>query len=114
MDSLLDFDTVLARSDGDREALQVVAQLFLEEFPGLLTEIRRAIGSRDAKALQHWAHNLKGAVSNFSPVCAAPLMELELMAGRGRTEGAEAFLRAAEEYLEVLSGEMLVFLVPTP
>ena len=61
----LDCAVALERLGGDEELLREVAELFLDEYPMLLKEIRSAAMSRDADALQRAAHSMKGSVSNF-------------------------------------------------
>lgn len=113
MERLMDLDGVLDRFDGDREVLQEVVQLFLEEYPTLMAEIRQAIGGRDPSGLEHSAHTLKGSVSNFSPIVASKFFELEKLGKRGTTEGAQPYFAAAEQALKDLSAELAAFLVPS-
>ncbi len=61
----LDREAALDRVGGDLELLQEVAALFLEEYPVLLSHIRKAIAAGDPLALEHSAHSLKGSVGNF-------------------------------------------------
>jgi two-component system sensor histidine kinase/response regulator len=60
-----DRGAILARVEGDRDLLQEIVALFLEETPRLLSEIRAAIARRDAAELAVAAHTLKGSVGNF-------------------------------------------------
>jgi two-component system sensor histidine kinase/response regulator len=74
----------LERLGGDEELLREVAQLFLEEYPSLVIQIRDAVAANDADALQRAAHSLKGSVSNFGADAAyQAAFDLELM-GRNR------------------------------
>ena len=61
----LDHAVVLERLGGDEELLQEVAQLFLEEYPSLMSEMREAARSGDAHRLERAAHSLKGSIANF-------------------------------------------------
>jgi HPt (histidine-containing phosphotransfer) domain-containing protein len=61
----LDYAVALERLGGDEELLQEVAQLFLDEYPSLMSEIRQATMSANAQRLERAAHSLKGSVSNF-------------------------------------------------
>ena len=61
----LDHAVALERLGGDEELLQEVAQLFLDEYPLLMTEIHEALQSRNAQRLERAAHSLKGSISNF-------------------------------------------------
>jgi HPt (histidine-containing phosphotransfer) domain-containing protein len=74
MEALLDqqqtmvFNRILAldRVGGDALLLQEISVLFIADYPRSIQEIQDAIKSGDAKALEHAAHGLKGAVSNFA------------------------------------------------
>jgi two-component system, sensor histidine kinase and response regulator len=93
----------LERLGGDEELLREVAQLFLEEYPTLMTQIRAAVSAGDPEALQRAAHSLKGSVSNFGADAAYhAAFALELM-GRNREMGqAQSGLTALEEALEYI------------
>jgi len=109
--SELDLQAALARVDGDRELLKEIAGLFLEECPASLEAVRAAVAAGDPKAVQHAAHSLKGAVSNFGEKAAhKAALRLEYM-GRGRdlTGSAEA-LGELEEALERLCAELREFI----
>ena len=60
-----DANLVLSRVDGDWDLLREVIQIFFEDTPRLIEELRAAIAQRDAKALEHSAHTLKGSIGNF-------------------------------------------------
>jgi HPt (histidine-containing phosphotransfer) domain-containing protein len=65
--------------------------LFLEETPRLLAEIQSSILHRDARALAHVAHTLKGAVGNFGAQAAfEAALRLEAMGRGGDLTQAEA------------------------
>src|SRR5207248_10364829 len=66
----LDRAAILARVEGDTTLLREVTDLFLEDAPRLLAEIRDAISRKDAKALERAAHALKGSIANFGAVAA--------------------------------------------
>jgi len=55
----------LSRVGGDVELLKEVVELFLDDYPSTFEKIRGAVASRDATALEHHAHSLKGSVSTF-------------------------------------------------
>jgi CheY-like chemotaxis protein len=56
---------VLARVGGDRQLLAEISRLFVDDAPGHLDRIRRALDERDGEALRRAAHGLKGAAANF-------------------------------------------------
>ncbi|MGH7526594.1 MAG: response regulator, partial [Gemmatimonadales bacterium] len=67
--------------EGDRMLLRELSDLFLEDSPGLLADIRNAIGSRDRRALEHRAHALQGsALSMTGELAGAAARKLEMAA----------------------------------
>jgi two-component system, sensor histidine kinase and response regulator len=50
----------LERLGGDEELLRELCQIFLNESPKLLNELRRAIGEADSLGVMRAAHGLKG------------------------------------------------------
>jgi two-component system, sensor histidine kinase and response regulator len=99
--AVLDRDVILERVGGDVEFLQELAGLFAEDCPKLLTEIRSAIASGDARGLEHAAHTLKGSVSNFA---AEPAREaayrLEMLGRNGNLMPAPEACFALEYEIE--------------
>lgn len=106
MDSLIDHVGVMDRFDHDQDIVREIAQLFLEDYPKLFAEVRQAIAQRDAAALQHSAHTLKGSVSNFSPAVAAAVFPLEVIGKSGTVTGAELQLAKIEGLLSALVVEL--------
>jgi PAS domain S-box-containing protein len=94
----LSFDpgAALKRVDGDRELLREVANLFFEDTPRLLAEVRNAIQRGDGKALERSAHTLKGSVGNFGARTAfEAAFSLEQMGRNGD------FARASEVFIQL-------------
>jgi two-component system, sensor histidine kinase and response regulator len=100
---LFDRSAALDRIGGDEELLQEIANLFLEEYPNLIHEIRAAVLSRDADALERGAHSLKGSVANFEAHAAVEVsLRLESMGRSGNLEQAKAALVELEAVFEAL------------
>ena len=57
-----ELEACLATLDGDRARLEKIVTKFLEQYPGLLTEIRRAINDGDGGAAAKSAHTLAGSL----------------------------------------------------
>jgi signal transduction histidine kinase/ligand-binding sensor domain-containing protein/DNA-binding response OmpR family regulator len=87
--ALLPLSGALARVGGDGDLLAEIAGIFLEQAPGLVAEIRRAVWRQDAEALERAAHALRSVVGNFdareASRCAA---DLETMAHSGHLADA--------------------------
>ena len=101
----LQFDPVVAlgRVDGDRALLKEIVQLFLEDTPSQLADLRHAVVRGDGTALEHAAHALKGAISNFGAKAATDsLLALELMGRAGDLARAETAISALEQQIQLL------------
>ncbi len=77
--------TILRNIGGDEELLQQLLAMFLARSPGMLRQIADAIAARDARALEHTAHALKGTSGNL---CAGAVVsvagQLEAMGRMGQ------------------------------
>ncbi len=91
---------LLTRLDDDVELLQELIELFLEDYPDLISEIESAIESQDAETLRRSAHTLKGSVGNF---CAEAAFKT---AAQLEQCGAAADFQTAVAQLPTLVSEM--------
>ena len=100
---IIDVSEVLERVDGDKELLGELVELFLEESPSMLADVKEAVARNDAKALEYAAHTLKGSVGNFwaKDACEAAFV-LEEAARARSLSGAETSSVALEKILQEL------------
>jgi HPt (histidine-containing phosphotransfer) domain-containing protein len=106
-----DPDIVLQRMDGDRELLQEVTSLFLEDTPRQLAELRATLERSDGPALERAAHSLKGAVGNFGARAAyEAALELESLARARDFDRAHAKFAALEYQIALLGPALEAFL----
>ena len=92
-----DVKATLTRVQGDIDLLYEVADLFREDSPGMMSEIRESIAGRNSKALEHSAHALKGSVGNFGAKLAYDAaLSLEIMGREGDTARAEEVFKQLE------------------
>jgi HPt (histidine-containing phosphotransfer) domain-containing protein len=103
MDTVIDRPALLATVEGDIELAKELAQLFLEDYPHRLAELREAISARDATALARSAHTLKGATSNLAAHAAsAAALYLEQLARTDDLAQAAAVYTSLENEIERL------------
>lgn len=104
----LDCAVALERMGGDEELLREVARLFLDEYPGLIEEIRIAATANDTDALQRAAHSLKGSVSNFGAesVCNAAYV-LENMGRKGDLSAVTSNIQSLIQALDYIRPALL-------
>jgi two-component system, sensor histidine kinase and response regulator len=88
-DDILNRDALLERIGGDMEFLKEIAEVFVEDTPKLLTEIRSAISHGNPHALEYAAHSVKGSASNLGAERArVAAHQLELLGRKGDLEHA--------------------------
>lgn len=81
-------------SGGDQEFEAELMQEFVSSTPALLSDLERAIRTRDLRAAQMAAHTLKGSCRSLGAgVMAEPCAEIEQNARRGSLDGAPAHFR---------------------
>ena len=97
---ILDIAGLVDRVGGDESLLREITEIFLEEYPVLMSDIRGAIDSRDAVQLERSAHSLKGSVSNFGAA------DVTAAAYRLETLGRRCELGEAGEALLVLESQL--------
>jgi CheY-like chemotaxis protein len=114
-DQVLDGRALLAQVDGDVRLLGKLTRLFLADCPGMLLSIRQAIATRDAQALQHAAHALKGSIANFAAQNAfEAALKLELMGRRNELTSAEEAYLVLEREVARLERALAVMGLPKP
>ena len=103
----LDLDAALERLGGDLEVLREVAGLFLQETPGLMAAVERAVQAGNAQALARAAHSLKGSVSTFCAQEAYEAARALEMAGRNHdlSQAAPDLLRLSSA-IQTLAPEL--------
>src|SRR6266849_8404298 len=100
---ILDLDGVLARLDGDQDLLRELIDLYLEDSPRMLQEVRAAVALNNPGKLKIAAHTLKGAVGNFGAQAAVhAAQQLESMSKNLDLSQAPAILAGLEESLTQL------------
>jgi PAS domain S-box-containing protein len=99
---------LLARVGADKLVLKELIDLFLEEYPRLLDDLRQSVRAGSAKDLVLAVHTLRGALSAVSADRAADAARtLELMGQGGDLSGVEPAWDALEAELEALRSALL-------
>ncbi len=106
-EQVLDLPTALARVGGDLELLKEIGELFLDEYPRALDDIRAAMAASDAQRLERAAHGLKGSVANFGARAAVDAaFQLEQFGKAGKLDQVPPALSALERALTCLHAEL--------
>jgi signal transduction histidine kinase/DNA-binding response OmpR family regulator len=86
---------------GDEGLFMELATCFRQEVPGQLAELRHAVETGNAGALEKTAHRLKGSIASFGANAACDLAQLLENLGReGKVEGSRELLARLEVELE--------------
>ena len=81
---VVDVAALLTITYGDREVLRQLIEIFLEDAPGQLDEIRAAVARSDRPLLEQRAHSLRGAAASMAGArVAAVASRLEAAARTG-------------------------------
>jgi HPt (histidine-containing phosphotransfer) domain-containing protein len=101
---VFDRQVLLERMGGDGELLDDVLTVFIEEIPGMMSELRAAVSGMDAPALERSAHSMKGALLNISADSPAELTrQLEQLGSAGQLDGVTGILVRLESEIEQLT-----------
>jgi HPt (histidine-containing phosphotransfer) domain-containing protein len=86
----IDLEGLLERCGGSKDLVHKIAQKFAETGPAMVTQVKEAVGSRDADAVYRAAHQLKGASATMGAVKLASIAADIEMLGREGNVGAAA------------------------
>jgi CheY-like chemotaxis protein len=100
---VINWDAAVNQMEGDVDLLKEIADMFLEESPGLLDRMRQAAAQGDCKTLERAAHTIKGSVSNFAAKSAVEAAQrLEQIGREGDLSQADEAYQALEQEIERL------------
>ena len=96
----VDNTLLLKAFDGDWNFLKEVVEVFLDDYPRLLDNLRRSFGEGDCDTFMRSAHSLKGMLKNFRADTAAEIaFDLE-------KKGKEAELNGVQPDIESLAAQI--------
>ncbi len=91
---------LLKAFDGDWDFLKEVVEVFLDDYPRLLDDLRRSFNEGDSDTFMRSAHSLKGMLKNFQAETAAEIaFDLE-------KKGKEADLNGVQPGIESLAAQI--------
>ena len=104
-------EDALARVEGDEELLRELIQLFLDDYPNTMRELRTAVSAGDVRSLERHAHTLKGAAANFEAVPTVTAgLELETSAFQKDLTNVPRQMQNLDTALAELRAELEAFL----
>ena len=107
-ESLLDRAAIMASVGGNPALLQGLVKLFLNKYPAMLEEMKKAIVDGDAETLGRVAHKLKGAGGYFlTPSAKEATQRLEMMGKEGNLGGATGDMDLLEQEMSRINPELV-------
>lgn len=95
----------------DLAFLAETVQMLEIDGPSLMKQIHQALAAGDAPALGRAAHTLKGMIANFcSPQTQAIALEVEKVGKSGNLAAAPRMVKALDEQLKSLIGQLIALL----
>jgi HPt (histidine-containing phosphotransfer) domain-containing protein len=83
-----DYDAALAESD--QEVVEIIADVFADQWPIDLDKLNQSLAAGDLKPVMHVAHALKGTLAMFGARPAIVIASrVEAQSGRGESEGLD-------------------------
>jgi HPt (histidine-containing phosphotransfer) domain-containing protein len=105
--AVLDLSAALKATEGDIDLLRDVVDAFLEEYPTLLAELERALGTRDTTTIRRASHTLRGSLRLFGDAISRELAErLEGMGVTGELDHARSTYQALQHSLDNLRKQL--------
>jgi CheY-like chemotaxis protein/HPt (histidine-containing phosphotransfer) domain-containing protein len=99
----IDRDMLMCQVEGDLDLMREIVELFLDQTPGLMREMRTSLSRGDPATLATAAHTLKGSAGNIGAHPAYMLVaEVELAAKRGDLQAASGALKELEAEVDRL------------
>ena len=107
---IFDKDKALKMFEDDVEFLKELVEIFINDTPEQMSEIKEAVNSRNNEALEKSAHKLKGAVANFGKnTTTDTALKLEIMGKENNLVGVEEVYGTLVKDVESLSNALLEF-----
>jgi PAS domain S-box-containing protein len=103
----LNAEGLIRSFENDQDLFQELVEIFLNDFPQMLSALRDSLESDDPKTFKRTAHSLKGMLRNFQAESAAETaFELEQIGERGKLDGADQIVDSLTGQLEEVSRKL--------
>ena len=100
-EEIIDLKEVLERVQDDKELLNELFDIYLEDFVVKRQALGNAIAAQDIAKIKEVAHSMKGASGNISAkLLYAACLQLEKLAKEGKTDGMQEVAVSIDRYFE--------------
>ena len=99
----LDLNEVLQRVQNDRELLIELFNIFFEDCPGKMSNLKSAVQKKDFNSIRDIAHSMKGASGNISAKkIHNSFFKIEQMGKNSDLNGIDGLIKDLEEQIKEL------------
>ncbi len=94
-------DGLIKSFKNDHSLLKELVEIFINDYPQMLTTLRKSLETTDAKTFSRTAHSLKGMLRNFQAEAAADTaFDLEKRGEQGQLEGVDQIIETLANELD--------------
>ncbi|MBW2193655.1 MAG: response regulator, partial [Deltaproteobacteria bacterium] len=106
--SSMNMEALLSAFEHDWNFFKEIVDMFISDYPSMMTNIQEAIALADGEKLHRAAHSIKGMLRNFQAEAAAQIaMDLEKMGQDGTFEDAARTYKTLDAELNKLESALL-------
>jgi CheY-like chemotaxis protein/HPt (histidine-containing phosphotransfer) domain-containing protein len=111
----IDWNQALVHTGGDEALMRTIIEVFLEEYPGMLDELKSAMDAEDFSRLKRAAHTLKGSCGYFAAKEAFEIaLALEKCGENSDTTGVDTLYEHLNDALHRMLPDLHAFLRAAP
>ena len=103
----LNKDGLIKSFENDHSLLKELVEIFINDYPQMLTTLRKSLEATDAKTFSRTAHSLKGMLRNFQAEAAAETaFDLEKKGQQGQLDGIDQIIESLAGQLEEVAQKL--------
>jgi CheY-like chemotaxis protein/anti-sigma regulatory factor (Ser/Thr protein kinase) len=108
--TVVDRDSVMKRLGGDEELFRSFIEVFTEDSPAMMQQLRDAVAERNSSLIQRSAHSLRGLAANFNAAGVVELASKLEQAGKdGDLSEANSLMTQLNEAMEQLQETLAMY-----
>jgi CheY-like chemotaxis protein len=106
----LNEDGLIKLFENDHNLFKELVEIFVDDYPQMLTALRKSLKTTDAKTFSRTAHSLKGMLRNFqAEVAADTAFDLEKKGKQGELDGADKIVENLAGQLDEMAKKLKAF-----
>ena len=103
----LNADGLIKSFENDHNLFKELVEIFVNDYPQMLTTLRKSLKTTDAKTLSRTAHSLKGMLRNFqAEIAADTAFDLEKKGQQGELDDADKIVENLADQLDEVAKKL--------